>query len=165
MLEFVLDFFYPPTCGFCGKLNKNYICPKCNLNIKKLMKCSKIKYKDKFFDELIYLFKYDGIIREMILDYKFNDKPYLYKVLSKLIIKNKKICGIIEKYDIIIPVPMHKNKKKNRGYNQTELIAKELVINIKNIKLERDSLVKKSNTTAQSLLNRLQRQKKCIRSI
>lgn len=162
MFEFILNFFYPPICGICGKINKNWICPKCNLIINKLLKSNIVLYKDKYFDKLIYLFDYDGIIRKMILDYKFNDKSYLYKTLSKILIQNKKICEIIKKYDIIIPVPMHKVKKKKRGYNQVELIANELKINKVNENVNTKILIKNLITKAQSTLNKIERQTNAI---
>ena len=41
-------------------------------------------------------------------------------------LKNKKVCRFFKNYDIIIPVPIHKNRKLERGYNQSLLIAKEI---------------------------------------
>lgn len=162
MLEFVLDFFYPPVCGFCNKINKNWICKNCNKKINSLIRANKIIYKNKYFEELIYLFDYNGIIRDKILDYKFNDKSYLYKTFSKIIIKNEKICGIIQKYDIIIPVPMNRKKLKLRGYNQVELIAKELVNSGVSIKLDTKSLIKQKNTIPQSTLSKIERKSNLI---
>ena len=66
------------------------------------------------------------IIRKLILQYKFFNRPIISEMFSKIILKNKKICGILKFYDIIIPVPMHKNKKCARGYNQTELFSKQI---------------------------------------
>ena len=157
MLEFVLNFFYPPVCGFCNKLNQNWICKKCNKKINSLIRANKIIYKNKYFDELIYLFDYNGIIRDKMLDYKFNDKSYLYKTFSKIIIKNEKICGIIQKYDIIIPVPMNRKKLKLRGYNQVELIANELINLGVKINIDTRSLIKQKNTIPQSTLSKIER--------
>lgn len=47
---------------------------------------------------------------------------------------------------------------KIRGYNQSELIAKDLVHEIKNIKLENNVIIKNKNIVAQSLLNKKQRE-------
>lgn len=78
------------------------------------------------FDEHIYIFCYDGIIRKLILDYKFNDKAYIYNTFIYFILKNEKICTQIKKYDIIIPVPISNKRYKERGYNQSSLFAKKL---------------------------------------
>lgn len=61
-------------------------------------------------------------------------------------------------YDIIIPVPLNKSRKKERGYNQTELIAKEISKNIKNLKYL-NILEKTKNAVPQSTLNKAQRLK------
>ena len=117
----------------------------------------KIETINCYFEKHIYIFKYEGEIRNLILSYKFKDKSYLYKLFSEIILKNEKIFGILEKYDIIIPVPIHKKRKKQRGYNQSELIANDLATNIKDLKCENNILIKQKNTLPQSSLNKNQR--------
>ena len=75
------------------------------------------KIKDKYFDEFISIFKYEGLIRKIILDYKFNEKSYMYKTFMNFILKNKNIFENIKKYDTIMPVPISKKRYKERGYN------------------------------------------------
>ena len=43
-----------------------------------------------------------------------------------ILLKDKKSVEILKSYDIIVPVPIHNKRRMERGYNQTELIAKEL---------------------------------------
>ena len=64
-------------------------------------------------------------------------------------------------YDIIIPVPIHNKRRKERGYNQSALIAKEFCKNINELEYE-DILIKKKNTVAQSTLNKEERLKNAI---
>ena len=118
------------------------------------------KYKNKTYTEHIYMFKYTDI-RRKILEYKFNDKAYYYKTISQVFLKNKKICEILKTYDIIIPVPIHNKRRKERGYNQSALIAKEFSKNINELEYE-DILIKKKNTIAQSTLNKEERLKNAI---
>ena len=99
---------------------------------------------------------YQGIIRKLILNYKFQDKTYLYKTFVKFLLKNKKIVENIKTYDIIIPVPMYKTKKWLRGYNQVELIARELSKDL-NIPLKCTTLTKIKDTKKQSSLTRAER--------
>ena len=80
----------------------------------------------------------------------------MYKTFAKLILKNEKICRIIKSYDIIVPVPIHKKRKNERGYNQSELIAKEIAKNIKEIKYQ-NPLKKIKNNERQSELKKYQR--------
>ena len=101
----------------------------------------------------MYLFKYEGQIRKLILDYKFNEKSYMYKSIASFFINDKKIFENIKKYDKIIPVPISKKRNMQRGYNQSLLIAKELA-NKANIKLENNCLIKNKNIVEQSKLNK-----------
>ena len=78
-----LDFIFPPICGICGEINKNYICTKCYKDIRKLEKCITNKYNNKYYSEHLYIFKYEGTIRKRIIEYKFEDKAYLYKTFSE----------------------------------------------------------------------------------
>ena len=161
MLNFILNFIFPPLCGICGKNSKEYLCKKCSLKLERL-KVKNIENvllvgsQEKIFNELMYIYKYEGLIRNLILDYKFNDKSYLYKIFSKIILKDEKICRFLKSYDIIIPVSMNRKKKSLRGYNQTELIVKELERNL-SIYAQYDNLIKVKNTKSQSSLNKYQR--------
>lgn len=172
--EKIINLIYPQVCGICGKINYNAVCPKCNVHLKKqgkmdILTKEELKEnsleKEKFFEELIYIFKYEGQIRELILDYKFNEKSYMYKTFVNFLLKNKKIFEKIKKYDKIIPVPISKKRYKERGYNQSLLIAKEISMQISyetnnNIKLElvNNCLIKTKNIIEQSKLNKEDRQ-------
>lgn len=158
MLELILNLIYPKTCGICKRISKQNICPKCKYNLKKHEIARIQKCNDKYFEEMAYIFKYEGIIRERIIEYKFFEAGYLYKTFAEIIIKNKKISDFIKNYDIIIPVPVHKNRKKQRGYNQTELIARKIGTELK-IDMQKNILIKIQNTKPQSTLNKENRKK------
>lgn len=156
MLEDILEIIFPTTCGICDKICKEALCKKCELKLKKYEINLIRKNKRMYFTESMHIFRYEDIIREKIISYKFNNKAYLYKTFSKIILKNKKICGFFKNYDIIIPVPIHKKRKLERGYNQTELIAK-VIANQTHLKLEKNVLVKQKNIVSQSSLNKNER--------
>ena len=149
----LLDFIYPPVCSICGKLDKNSICKKCEimLNRQAIFGIDDYSRKMRYFSEHIYVFKYDGEIRKMLLNYKFNDKPYIYNTFVNFLKKNEKIFIQIKKYDIIIPVPISKKRFKERGYNQSELIARKIA-KYAGIKYANNVLIKTKNNIAQSLL-------------
>lgn len=149
-------------CGFCGKLNKNYICDECNKLLEKVDHIDQYDEENIFYNKHMYLFKYEGTIRQKIIDYKFNEKSYLYKMFEKIILNDKKVCDFIKCYDIIIPVPIHYKRKMERGYNQTELIVTEICKDInkeadKCLKENKKILMKNKNTVRQSSLNKEQR--------
>ena len=110
-------------------------------------------YEDKYFTNHFYIFKYEGIIRDLLLNYKFKEKPYLYRSLTIFLKKYQKKHLLFCFYDIIISVPLSQNRMKMRGYNQSELLAKELS-KILNVRIENRVLIKTKNNTQQSLLDK-----------
>ena len=164
----ILNLIYPPMCGICGKFNDDFLCPKCqkileNEAVFGIDKYEKIKIEKnlqerKYFNEHLYIFEYEGIIRRIILKYKFEDKAYLYKTFVNFLLKNKNFFEFIKKYDTIIPVPISRKRRALRGYNQSELIVKEIA-NFTNLKEESNCLFKIKNVIEQSKLNKEERQK------
>ena len=184
----ILNLIYPPTCGVCGKLNSDFLCKKCEKVLeteaiygvdryKNFSKENKIKKEikrkikqnknleigsenrdKKYFNEHLYIFEYEGIIRRIILKYKFQDKAYLYKTFVNFLLKNKNFFEFIKKYDTIIPVPINRKRRALRGYNQSELIAKEIA-SFSNLKMETNCLFKIKDVIEQSKLNKEERQK------
>lgn len=159
IIESLINLIYPPTCGFCGKINTNYICNSCMQKLE-LIKQEKNNYyfhSQIYFQEHFYLFNYSDDIRNKIIQYKFNEKSYLYKTFAMLFIKNENFKNFIKNYNYLTSVPLHKKRYKTRGYNQSELIAKEIANNL-NIPYLKSFLIKKKNIVAQSTLNKEQRQ-------
>ena len=133
----ILDLIYPQVCGICGKLDSKSLCNKCRIKLEKEYKFQTDNYEDdlsKNFIEHNYFFKYQNEIRGLILALKFQEKPYVYKTIAYFLKNMQKSFENLKKYDIIITVPISKRRKKERGYNQSLLIAREIskIINIKN---------------------------------
>ncbi len=151
---------YPQMCGICGKIASNSLCKKCEIELKKQLDINIIKegkeIEDKYFNELIYMFKYEGQIRKLIIDYKFNEKAYIYLTFVNFLLKNQKIFENIKNYDTIMPVPISEKRLRERGYNQSLLIAKK-VSQHTNLELVNNCLIKTKNIIEQSKLNKEER--------
>ena len=159
-LEKILEYIFLPTCGVCGKLGEGYLCRKCEKELKKYEVIEERINNNIFNREEIdkmYILKYTESVRNLILQYKFNDKAYLYRTFCEFIVKNKKVFDFIKSYDIIIPVPIHKLRMRERGYNQSELIAKELAKKL-GLKVYTNVLIKIKNNKVQSTLNSKERE-------
>ena len=158
MKDVVLDLLYPNVCGVCNVVCKESLCKKCEISLSSYHVNRVVYGVGKYFDSSVSVFKYEGIIRKKIIEYKYGDKAYLYKFFSKIISKNVKIFGLFENnYDIIIPVPIYKKKKRIRGYNQTELIAREISSEVDGLEYCDDVLLKIIDTNVQSLLSKKER--------
>ena len=160
IVSFLLNLIYPPTCGICGKLNSNFLCSKCQkqLEIQAKFQIEKNQNIAYYFQEHLYIFEYQGMIRKVILNYKFKDQSYLYKTIVNFLLKNEKFFEILKSYDTMIPVPISQKRRKERGYNQSELIAKEIAKRV-GIHYNNQCLFKTKNIIEQSKLNKEQRQR------
>lgn len=160
ILEKTINLIYPQVCSICGKLNTKSLCNRCKNELEKEFEYKIDDYLDdseKNFIEHHYFFKYKNLIRSQLLSYKFKEKPFIYKTISSFLENKQKNFEKLKKYDIIIVVPISRKRQKERGYNQSELIAKEIAKMIP-LKIEKNILYKVKNTAPQSSLNKQQRE-------
>ena len=162
LINHVINLIYPNVCGICDKISKEDLCKKCEIKLNEIAKFKIDKYKNKNFNKHIYIFRYEGNIKDRLINFKFNDKIYIYKAFVNFIIKNKKICRFLKNYDIIIPVPIHYKRRIKRGYNQSALIAKEIAKNDNSIEYIDNVLLKQKNNKPQSTKNKKDRQQNVI---
>ena len=139
-----LPFITEKVCIRCGDIleNQGYYCKRC-------------KGRTITFDRAISCFKYDGKIKTLIHSLKFDKAKYVALSLSKFLADvfiNEKLYA-----NIIIPVPLCDKRLKQRGYNQSKILADELS---KHLKLKvKDNLLKRvKETPNQTELNFNQRQ-------
>lgn len=114
-------------CSMCGvnRVDKGYICKKCDLKLKEM---SFLKKRDGLY----YLFLYSDF-KSVIWDFKFKNRKLLSENI-KLYIK-KPIEDLIKEknIDIVIPVPVSDQRRLERGYNQVEEILQACEIKFENI--------------------------------
>jgi phosphoribosyltransferase len=159
-LNMVSNLFFPQTCAICDKICDEIICNKCKIKLEYTIYPNRKCFLNRsgiYYDEHMHICKYSGIIKDIIRKYKFKDHAYLYKFFAQIIYKNKKVMEYIQKYDYIIPVPLHKYRYRERGYNQAYLILKELSKLEKNIIIENNIIKKIENIKPQSTLNKAER--------
>lgn len=151
MLNKIIDYVYPKVCGFCNKIiSTEYTCKNCQEKLKYMYESERqLVSVNKYFDILICAYKYKGIIRSKILQYKFKNKKYLYTTLSQRLIELLNMYS--NEIDIIIPVPIHFMRAFNRGYNQSFLIARFIAQKMDK-ELKNNILKKVRNNKPQSLL-------------
>jgi ComF family protein len=139
--NFFLNLFFPKRCVGCGQPG-SFVCFECAGKIEMIKtatcsKCGKITKFDEFCSNcrqrlktnlkgLIVAAKYDvGPTKEMIHHLKYSGFTELVPLLSEIIIH--RIKNNLPKKDlIIVPVPLHKKREAQRGFNQAELIGREL---------------------------------------
>lgn len=153
----ILGVFFPRTCGFCNKkINERYTCRKC-LNIIEYyheMVVITTTVGEMYCDKIFSALNYEGILKNKMLSYKFHDAKYLGVCFAELLVKLIKKHNL--KADIIVAVPISKERLRERGYNQSEVIAKK-VSELIGIKYQKNILLKIANNLRQSELSLYER--------
>jgi ComF family protein len=133
-----LDFLFPKTCVGCGEAGE-LLCSKCRRSLTRLHppicpKCGRPQASgvlcptcitwDNAVDGIRAPFRFQGTIREAVHQLKYSNLRILERPLAEL------MCDYLERHpiqaDIIVPVPLHPKRMRERGYNQSELLAREL---------------------------------------
>lgn len=152
----LLNILFPKICLNCGKQGESYLCSSCFLALDLRFKIFPVQ--NKSYNFLIYLGKYKDEVRDKLLQFKFYNKAYINEYFLEFLIKDKNICDFLKNFDLVIPVPMYKDKKARRGYNQTELFAKNLAEKLE-LEYMENSLIKFQENKTQSLLPQNERAK------
>jgi competence protein ComFC len=138
----------PPLCLKCGrplrlKTANRQICRQCATT-------------EFYFSEARAVAVYDGAIREYLAELKYNYRPELGLALGELLVEWLRANRDFQANDLLLPIPIHRERMARRGYNQAELLAKPveryLGINIASSVLEREK-----DTASQNVLNKTER--------
>ena len=146
----LLDVLFPMECVSCGASGK-VICDKCAAALPLLLRpfcaicatpgdfarCQSCAESVRQFDGVRAPYRYAGAIRQAILALKYGNikagAPQLGDLLADYLSDNP-LPG-----EIIVPVPMHPRRLRERGYNQAELLARRVAAHNK-LRYERDLL-------------------------
>jgi len=153
-LNIIQDYLLPPTCILCG--NSGYesrdICHSCYKHLPRnnlccyrcgeimeapaisarrpSMLCGRCLSKHPAFDETYAPFIHHGAIRHLISTLKFGADYKNARLLGMLLAEHLRQTA--ERPDLILPVPLHKSRYRQRGFNQAieigRTVAKELLI-------------------------------------
>lgn len=142
----------PISCSICGrKLEESY------LDSGHIVKCSECIRHPHYFTKNVAPLSYEGDIKQLIYNFKYNNRSYMYKLFGQLMVKSI-VANDLENVDLVVPVPLYMDREKNRGYNQAALLAKYISKQLK-IELDTKNLKRITSTKAQNQLNRNQRVK------
>ena len=92
-------------------------------------------------------------VRELVHAFKYADRPYLAPYLAGRMNEQWPHYVDLAEGEVVIPVPLHDKKYKQRGYNQSELLARELA-HLRRLPVDTDSLIRSRNTPSQTQFGR-----------
>ena len=172
----ILDWLFPPRCALCDEvIAKSYCCETCYEKLQLVVQpycyccgkplhsevqeyCVDCQKNPKTFTANRALFFYDEKVRASISRFKFHNRRDYARFYAEEGVK--RYGDWILKYhpDAIVPVPIHKQKKRERGYNQAALFGKELAERL-DIPFWEHALVRNMYTLPQKQLNNVERVK------
>lgn len=122
--ELIKDLIFPRKCILCRRVliaNETHICHKCREDLP--------EYADRgrvvpFVEEYTALWFYRGNVRESLIRFKFHNKPAYAEAYGPLLAL--RILRELPKPDLITWVPVSPKRKRRRGYDQAELLARSV---------------------------------------
>lgn len=103
--------------------NSGNVCEVCGINIPSAGRCVRCNGK-KVYEMARAPFLYDGAIKKIIHNFKYNNAKYLFKPMAKY------MTDCYNKFnmqaDVIVPIPLFKKRLKERGYNQAFKLGEEI---------------------------------------
>lgn len=156
---------YPKRCAICGKVIAPTLdmCKDCECTVARVLPpvcimCGRGKQECLcknfcfYYSGLVAPFYYEGTVRKCIHRFKFYGKTQNARMLGKAMADtvSREFAG--KEFDLITCVPLTKKSLKNRGFNQSKLLASE-VGKLLEKKCIHDLLVKMVDTPAQHTMN------------
>jgi ComF family protein len=148
LIERCLQFLLPPQCHCCEKFleeGQQGICPDCLSKIRWIEPplctlcgvpflsreienhpCGACLTRGKYFTMARAVGYYEGPLREAIHRWKYEEKSYLTLFFGEKLAEGFCRYWDPQSFDLIIPVPLHSKRLRERGFNQALLLVKEL---------------------------------------
>jgi ComF family protein len=143
------DIIYPPRCLACktplvfSASGESFVCAKCLGGIKKNLppfcsRCGRHLKKNNLaknvctgcarttlhFDRAFSPLLYEGAIKELLHEFKYKGKDYLGATLSSPMLEFIREYHLpLEYLDLIVPVPLHNSKLREREFNQAQVLG------------------------------------------
>jgi ComF family protein len=158
------DFIYPPICFTCKEYLQDQdvrVCAKCWNSFTRIDPSHPtwVELKSKFGAEGVvgdifsnFLFEKEGKLQEAIHLLKYQGMKSIGIRLGHEIGDNMKSIPQFSSADFLIPIPLHKLKRRERGYNQSEYICKG-ISEVMNIHVNRALIRRNKYTQSQTQLN------------
>ena len=177
LFQAAASLLYPPACALCGGKTRagEYLCEICEAKAIRIMApfcqqcsepfdgaistvftCANCAHRTIYFDAAVTAYRGRGIVRQIIHEFKYGRQIHLRHLVARWLcaaFDDERLRG--RKFDIIVPVPLHPTRQRERGFNQASLLA-ELLSPC--ISVSCKPLLKRTRyTTTQTALDRAER--------
>lgn len=154
-IQGLLNLFLESHCPLCDRSTTTEFCHDCT---KQLQKCQ-LGHQGKLDEQLpIFIWgNYQGTLKRAIAALKYENQSQIARPLGNWLAKAWLNSPYATSQVVVVPIPLHVNKQKQRGYNQAALIA-ESFCSFTGLKLQQLGLTRQKDTSAQFNLSSLQRE-------
>ena len=173
--EAFLNLLFPLFCVTCGKLlkpdNRTFLCSDCLSEIKRIRSpvcekcgkpdctalCRECRKTNRYYSSARAAGIYDGVLRECIHKFKYRKEQYLARTLAGLMVDSLEEFRELLECALIVPVPLHRVRERERGFNQAHLLAeriKDALNGLPKIDISSGNLRRVRGKTAQTDLSR-----------
>jgi competence protein ComFC len=142
------SLFYPPACTVCsGNVHAGeYLCADCDAKLTHIVPpfctrcsepfpaaisapftCANCGQRRLHFETAVAAYRSRGIVRQVLLDFKYGRQIYLRHLVARWLLAtlgDERLRNIM--FDMVVPVPLHPARERERGFNQSALIAQVL---------------------------------------
>lgn len=151
-LHAIASLLYPPACTICSAsvAASEYLCAECDAKITRIIPpfcakcsepfagaisaaftCANCTHRTLHFDAAVTAYRSRGIVRRVILDFKYGRQVHLRHPVARWLLAaldDDRLRG--RPFNIIIPVPLHPARQRQRGFNQAGLLAELLSVHM-----------------------------------
>ncbi len=171
----LLDFVFPPHCCVCEsyleedehvvckgcwggmELIDRGFCRRCGAPLaESVSPCQWCQKREFNFSGVRILSIFVGKTQDIIHQFKYSGKKSIGRRLGGMLAELLRDDDRMIKADMIVPVPLHRSRKRERGYNQSQIIAQSLGDALK-IEVREDILTRWKWTKVQTKLDPIQR--------
>jgi ComF family protein len=148
LFEAAASLLYPPVCALCAENTRagEYLCEQCEAKaehivapfcqkcsepfegaISNAFTCANCAHRKIYFDAAVAAYRGRGIVRQIIHDFKYRRQVHLRHLVARWVcaaFEDERLRG--RKFDMIVPVPLHPARQRERGFNQARLLAELL---------------------------------------
>ena len=147
-LRAIASLLYPPTCTICSAsvAASEYLCAECDAKVTRIVPpfcakcsepfagaissaftCANCAHRTLHFDAAVAAYRSRGIVRRVILDFKYGRQIHLRHPVARWLLAALDDDRLRDhRFNIIIPVPLHPARQRQRGFNQADLLAELL---------------------------------------
>ncbi|PYJ59725.1 MAG: hypothetical protein DME74_11835 [Verrucomicrobia bacterium] len=148
LLEAAVSLLYPSVCTICGRSvgAGEYLCDQCEAKTVRIVApfcqkcsepfegaitgaftCANCAHRTIYFDAAVAAYRGRGIVRQMIHEFKYGRQIHLRHLVARWLhaaLDDERLCG--RRFDVIVPVPLHPARQRERGFNQASVLAELL---------------------------------------